>query len=86
MYGSFAHWESLLRRYKEADFHGEDICTEIIFMKYKEEILVITTVNEFLMFHTNLFNQHDANYHEIRSLMRRFIIRIYAGAPKNSFL
>ena len=61
MYGSFAHWESLLRRYKEADFHGEDICTEIIFMKYKEEIQVITPVNEFLIFHTNLFNQHDAN-------------------------
>ena len=54
-------------------------------MKYKEEIQVITTVNEFLIFHTNLFNQHDANYYEIRSHMRRFIIRIYAGAPKNSF-
>ena len=25
----------------------KDICTEIIFMKYKEEIQVITTVNEF---------------------------------------
>ena len=28
----------------------KDICTEIIFMKYKEEIQVITTVNEFLRF------------------------------------
>ena len=26
---------------------------EIIFIKYKEEILAITTVNEFLRFHTN---------------------------------
>ena len=54
-------------------------------MKYKEEIQVITTVNEFLRFHTNPSNQHHANYHEIRSHMRRFrnrlIIRIYAGAP-----
>ena len=55
-------------------------------MKYKEEIQVITTVNEFSIFHTNLSNQHDANYHEIRSHMRRFIIRVYAGAPKDSFL
>ena len=46
-------------------------------MKYKEEIQVITTVNEFLRFHTNLSNQHYVNYHEIRSHMRRFIIRIY---------
>ena len=48
-------------------------------MKYKEEIQVITTVNEFLRFHTNPSNQHHANYHEIRSHMRRFIhvIRIY---------
>ena len=41
------------------------------------EIQVITTVNEFLRFHTNPSNQHYANYHEIRSHMRRFIIRIY---------
>ena len=44
-------------------------------MKYKEEIQVITTVNEFLRFH----NQHYASYHENRSQKRRFIIRIYAG-------
>ena len=55
-------------------------------MKYKEENQVITTVNEFLIFHTNPSNQHDANYHEIRSNTRRFIIRIYAGAPNDSFL
>ena len=46
----------------------KDICTDI---------QVITTVNEFLRFHTNPSNQHYANYHEIRSHMRRFIIRIY---------
>ena len=51
------------------------ICTEIIFMKYEEEIQVITTVNEFLRFH----NQHYASYHENRSHKRRFIIRIYAA-------
>ena len=51
------------------------ICTGIIFVKYKEEIQVITTVNEFLRFH----NQHYARYHENRSQKRRFIIRIYAG-------
>ena len=28
----------------------KDICTEIIFTKYKEEIQVLTTVNEFLSF------------------------------------
>ena len=55
----------------------EDICTEIIFVKYKEEIQVITTVNKFLRFQTNPSNQHYENYHEIRSHMRRFIIRIY---------
>ena len=43
-------------------------------MKYKEEIQVKTTVNEFLRFHTNPSNHHYANYHEIRSHMRRFII------------
>ena len=46
-------------------------------MKYKEEIRVITDENEFLIFHTNPSNQLYANYHEIRSHMRRFIIRIY---------
>ena len=86
MYGILTHWEPLLQRYKEADFHSDDICTEIIFVKYKEDIQVITTVNEFLIFHTNLSNQHDANYHEIRSHMRRFKIQIYAGAPKDTFL
>ena len=55
----------------------KEICVEIIFMKYKGKIQVITTVNEFLKFHTNPSNQHYANYHEIRSHMRRFIIRIY---------
>ena len=55
----------------------KDICTEIIFKKSKEEIQVITTVNEFLRFHTNPSNQHYANYHEIRGHMKRFIIRIY---------
>ena len=43
--GGFPQWKSTL----------EDICTEIIFMKYKEEIQVITTVNEFLRFYTNPF-------------------------------
>ena len=46
-------------------------------MKYKEEIQVIMTVNKFLRFHTNPSNQHYANYHEIRSDMRRFMIQIY---------
>ena len=55
----------------------KDICTETVFMKYKEEIQVITTVNEFLRFHTNPSNQHYADYYEIRSPIRRFIIRIY---------
>ena len=50
-------------------------------MKYKEEIQVITTANEFLRFHTNASYQRHANYHEIRNHMGRFIIRIYAGAP-----
>ena len=36
----------------------KDICTEIIFMKHKEEIQVIMTVNKFLRFHTDPFNQH----------------------------
>ena len=53
------------------------ICTEIIFLKNKEEIQVIPTVKEFLRFDTNLSNQHYANYHEIRGHMRRFIIQIY---------
>ena len=51
--------------------------TGIILMKYKEEIQVITTINEFLKFHTNPSNQHYANYHDIRSHMRRFMIQIY---------
>ena len=55
----------------------KDICTEIIFMKCKEEIQVITTVNNFLRFHTNPSNQYYADYDKIRSHMRRFIIRIY---------
>ena len=55
----------------------KDICTEIIFMKCKEEIHVITTVNNFLRFHTNPSNQYYANYDKIRSHMRRFIIQIY---------
>ena len=49
-----------------------DICTDIIFTKYKEEIQVITTINEFLRFHSNPSNQHYANYHEIRSHIGRF--------------
>ena len=36
----------------------KDIYTEIIFMKYKEENQVITTINEFLRFVTNPSNQH----------------------------
>ena len=61
------------------------ICTEIMFMKYKEEFQVITTVNEFLRFHTNPSNQHYANYHEIRSHMRRFIVRIYGLLKESCF-
>ena len=53
------------------------ICTEIIFMKNKGEIQVIPTEKEFLRFHRNPSNQRYANDHEIRSHMRRFIIRIY---------
>ena len=55
----------------------KDIYTEIIFIKYKDEIQVITTETNFLRCHTNPSNQHYANYHEIRSHMRRFIIRIH---------
>ena len=40
----------------------KDICTEIISMKYKEEIQVIMTVNEYSRFHTNPSNQHYVNY------------------------
>ena len=68
-------------RFPQQRFILKDICTEIIFVKYKEEIQVITTANEFLRFHTNASYQHHANYHEIRNHMGRFIIRIYAGAP-----
>ena len=42
-------------------FSGElkDICSEIIFMKYKGEFQVIATVNEFFFFIiTNPSNQH----------------------------
>ena len=46
-------------------------------MKYKEEIQVITTVNEYSIFLTDPSNQHYVNYHEIINHMRRFIIRIY---------
>ena len=46
-------------------------------MKCKEEIQVITTVNNFLRFHTNPSNQYYADYDKIKSHMRRFIIRIY---------
>ena len=52
----------------------KDIYTEIIFIKYKEEIQVIMTVNKFLRFYTNPSNKHYANYHKIRSDMRRFTI------------
>ena len=45
-------------------------------MKYKEEIQVITTVKEFLRFHTNTFNQHYVNNHQIRGHMKGFIIPI----------
>ena len=55
----------------------KDIYTEIIFMLCKKEIRATTTVNEFLRFCTNPSNQHYANYHEIRSHMRKFVIRIY---------
>ena len=68
-------------RFPQQRFILKDICTEIIFVKYKEEIQVITTANEFLRFHTNPSYQHNANYNETRSHMGRFIIRIYAGAP-----
>ena len=44
-----------------------ETCTEIIFMKYKEEVQVTTTVNEFLRFNTNPSNQHYANYHETKA-------------------
>ena len=46
-------------------------------MKYKEEIQVTKTENEFLRFHTNPSNRHYANHHEIKSHMRRFITQIY---------
>ena len=50
-------------------------------MKYKEGIQAIATVNEFLRFHTNSSNRHYANYNEITSHVRRFIIRIYGRLP-----
>ena len=35
-------------------------------MKYKEEIQVTKTENEFLRFHTNPSNRHYANHHELK--------------------
>ena len=55
----------------------EDIYTENIFMKYEEQIPATTTINEFLRFHTSPSKIITANCREIRSNMRRFIIRIY---------
>ena len=46
-------------------------------MKEKEQIQATTTVNEFLRFHTNPSNQNYANYGEIRSHMKRFILPIH---------
>ena len=52
-------------------------------MNYNDDIQVITTVNEFLKFHTNLFNQHYANYHEIRSHLHE---KIYNSSLRTSYL
>ena len=46
-------------------------------MKSQEQIQAATTINESLRFHTNPSKSHHANCREIRSNMRRFIIRIY---------
>ena len=62
---------------------SKDICTEINSIKYKEEIQVITTVNEFLRFRTNLSNQHYANYHAIRRYMHE---KIYISNSRTSYL
>ena len=55
----------------------KDIYTEIIFMKYKEQIQATTTINEFLRFHTNPSKTNTSNCRQIRRNMRRCIIRIY---------
>ena len=46
-------------------------------MKYKEEIQVIATVNEFWRFHTNPSNQHYANYNEYREKVYRVSLYIF---------
>ena len=66
MYGISAHLEPAITPLQRGGFPQQkcilkDIYTEIIFMKYKEEIQVITTVKEFLRFHTNPSNRHYAN-------------------------
>ena len=51
------------------DFHkkNEGICTEIIFMKYKEEVQVTTTVNECLDFIQTLPLNIMHYYHETKA-------------------
>ena len=51
-----------------------DIYTEIILMKYIEQIQARMTISEILRFHTKSFKVIMANCREIRSNMRRFII------------
>ena len=46
-------------------------------MKYKEQIQAATTVNEFLRFHRNPFNQNYANCRKVRSRLRIFLISVY---------
>ena len=46
-------------------------------MKYKEQVQAITTINEFLRFHTNPSKTNTSNGRQIRRNMRRCIIRIY---------
>ena len=55
----------------------KDIYIDIMFMKYKEQIQATTIIKEFLRFHTYPSKIITANCREIRSNMRRFIIRIY---------
>ena len=62
---------------------SKDICTGINSIKYKEEIQVITTVNEFLRFRTNLSNQRYVNYHAIRRYMHE---KIYISNSRTSYL
>lgn len=38
---------------------SKDICTEALFMKYKEQIQATTTINEFSRCHTNPSNQNE---------------------------